>query len=203
MPEMSETATAPPSTRPVEDPDVLDAVARILERDGMGGLSITSIAQEAGCSRVTLHRRGNRLGDYVVAVLGRTSDDLRASLWPVLTASGSAAERLEAAYTVLCEVCERHAGVMAAVYDLPPVPLPDRPDRTTSFQFIEPFERLLRDGVIDGSLRSDDPLADATMTANAVAWTYLHMRRAHRWRPDDATARVVAMTMASVRAAPV
>ena len=41
--------------------------------------------------------------------------------------------------------------------------------------------RLLSDGAIDGSLVSDDPSGDATLLANSVAWTYLHMRQAHRW----------------------
>ena len=43
------------------DPSLVDAAARILGRDGLAGLSISAIAEEAKVSRVTLHRRGNRL----------------------------------------------------------------------------------------------------------------------------------------------
>lgn len=139
------------------------------------------------------------LDDYVVAVLRRASDDLRASLWPVLTAAGSAADRLDAAFAILCEVCDRHAGVMTAMYGVPARTQPDRPGRTTSFEFIEPFERLLRDGNIDGSLRSDAPLPDATVTANAVAWTYLHMRQAHRWDHPTTVAHVLPLATAHLR----
>ena len=114
---------------PIDD-DVLDAVARVLARGGVRDLSITSIAEEAGLSRVTLHRRGAKLDDYLVGVLGRASDDLRASLWPVLTAPGRARERLATALEVLCAVCERHAGVMTALFAVPPRPLPGGP--TTS-----------------------------------------------------------------------
>jgi AcrR family transcriptional regulator len=178
------------------DDRVLDAVARVLDRDGLGGLSITAIAEEAGLSRVTLHRRGARVDDYLIAVLGRASDDLRTSLWPVLTGPGPALARLDAALRVLCDVCERHAGVMMAMYGVPARPLPGRPGRTTSLEFIEPFERLLRDGTLDGTAPSDDPLADATLVANAVAWTYLHMRHAHRWDPATATERVVRLGLA-------
>lgn len=64
---------------------LVDATARILGRDGLEGLSFTAIAAEAQVSRVTLHRRGNRLDDYVVAALRRVSDDLRDSLWPAMT----------------------------------------------------------------------------------------------------------------------
>jgi AcrR family transcriptional regulator len=183
----------------VLDDRVLDAVARLLDREGLAGLSLSAIATEANLSRVTLHRRGATVDDYVVAVLGRASDELRDALWPVLTGSGSAAERLQVALRSLCEVADRHRGVMTAFYAQPARPLPEDPDRTTSFRFIEPFERLVRDGVVDGSLHSDDPRADATLVANAVCWTYLHMRQAHGWAPGPTAERAVAMGMGLLR----
>ena len=178
------------------DGTVLDAVARILDRHGVAGLNISAIAAEAGLSRVTLHRRGAGLDDYLVAVLGRVSDDLRSSLWPAMTGAGPAAERFAAALRTLCEVCERHAGVMSAMFGHRPRPLPGRPSRTTSFEFIEPFERLLRDGNVDGSLHSADPLPDATIAANMVCWTYLHMRQAHRWDAETAANHIVPAAVA-------
>jgi AcrR family transcriptional regulator len=180
---------------------VLDAAARIMDRDGLAGLSISAIAEEAGLSRVTLHRRGARLDDYLIAVLRRASDDLRASLWPVLTGPGTAEARLREALAILCEVCERHTGVMTSMYGNAARPLPDKPGRTTSMEFIEPFERLLRDGRLDGSLSCSDPVADATLTANAVGWTYLHMRQAHGWDAETASTRVIELAMAHLLSA--
>ena len=181
--------------QPIDD-DVLDAVSRILERDGVRGLTISAIAEEAGVSRVTLHRREVSVDDVVVAVLARASDDLRASLWPALTAAGDAASRLHVALRALCDVAERHAPVLTAFYGQPARAIPGRPGRTTSFEFIEPFERLLRDGAVDGSLHVEDPAAEATLVANAVCWTYLHMRRAHRWSAGRAAERVIALATA-------
>lgn len=178
---------------------MLDATARILERDGLRGLNLSSVAEEAGISRVTLHRRGVTVTQLVITVLRRASDELRELLWPVVTGPGSAAERLETAFTTLCDVVDRHAGPMAATFLVPPQPLPEAPERTTSLQFVEPFQRLLADGVVDGSLRSDDPQRDGLLLANAVCWTYLHMRAAHEWGRDDAVAGLVAMAMAGVR----
>jgi AcrR family transcriptional regulator len=180
------------------DPDLVDAAARVLGRTGLGGLTISAIAEEAGISRVTLHRRGARIDDYVVAVVRRASDELREALWPAITAPGDAATRLGAALRALCEVTERHAEVLVPIYGVPARPLPDKPGSTTSFEFIEPFERLLRDGVVDGSLVSGDPRDDATLLANAVFWTYLHMRTAHRWPIERATEKLLAMASAWV-----
>jgi AcrR family transcriptional regulator len=179
------------------DPQLIDAAALVLDRVGAGGLNLTAIAETAGISRVTMHRRGATVDDYVVAVLGRASDDLRASLWPILTSSEPAADRLRRALTVLCEVCERHTGIMAAMFGVPARPLPGRPGRTTSLQFIEPFAKLLDDGQTDGSITTADPMRDATLLANCVAWTYLHMRRAHGWNPTDTAERTVTMATAS------
>lgn len=178
--------------------DVLDAVARILEREGLRGLSISAIAEEAAVSRVTLHRRGVSVDDLIIAVLARASDDLRASLWPVMTDSGDAATRLRTALAALCAVAERHGAVLTAFYAEPTRQIPDRPGRTTSFEFIELFERLLRDGDLDGSLRVEDPAAQAALVANSVCWTYLHMRRAHGWTFRATTDLVIDMATASL-----
>ena len=180
----------------VIDGNVLDAVTRILRRDGVRGLTITAVAEEANLSRVTLHRRGASIDDFVIAVLARASDDLRASLWPALTATGDAASRLRIALRTLCDVAERHAAVLTAFYTEPARPIPGRPGRTTSFEFIEPFERLLRDGAVDGSLRVDDPNNEATLIANTVCWTYLHMRRAHRWSAARTADNIITLATA-------
>lgn len=181
--------------QPPIDPNLVDAAAKVLDTVGLNGLTLVAIAEAAGVSRVTLHRRGTSVDEYLVAVLGRASDDLRASLWDTLTSSRPASDRLRVALTTLCEVCERHSGIMAAMYCVPA--LPRRQGRTTSFEFIEPYAKLFTDGDVDGSILSADPLRDATLVANSVAWTYLHMRRAHGWTIDDTTDHVVSMAISS------
>ena len=179
----------------VLDPALVDAAAAVLDEGGIHALTLTEIAARAGVSRVTVHRRGAGLDEYIVAVLARASDDLRRSLWPVMTSQGRAIDRLASALSILSQVCERHSGIMVAMFGVPARPLPDRPDRTTSLEFIEPFAKLIADGVADDSIVCDDPLQDATLTANTVAWSYLHMRRAHGWRTDDAAGRVVELAL--------
>lgn len=93
-------------------------------------------------------------------------------------------------------LAERHAGVLSALFRSPVRPIPGEPGRLTSFEFIEPFERLLADGNIDGSLRSADPSSDATLLANAVTWTYLHMRQVHQWSPERTARQVIDLATA-------
>lgn len=184
-------------TAPDLDPALVDAAATVLDSKGSDGLTLSALAEAAGISRVTVHRRGATVDDYVVAVLARASGDLRASLWPVLMESGPAADRLRAALLILCEVCERHSGVMTAMFGVPARQLPGRPGRTTSLEFIEPFAKLLADGDADRSLTTGDAMSDATLIANSVAWTYLHMRRAHGWEATDTAERAVTMAIAA------
>jgi AcrR family transcriptional regulator len=190
----------PDAPAPPIEPSLVDAAADVLDAAGIGGLTLSAIAEAAGVSRVTLHRRGASVDDYVVAVLARASDDLRSSLWPILTSSAPAAERLAHALAELCSTCERHSGVMTAMFGVPARELPGRPGRTTSLEFIEPFAKLLADGQADGSLVTDDPLRDATLLANTVCWTYLHMRRAHGWSEPESVRQIVSMATAAYTA---
>ncbi len=180
------------------DGDVLEAVARLLDREGLAGLSISAIAAEAGVSRVTLHRRGPSVEEYVVDLMGRVAGELREALWPALTGSGTGAERLRDALGGLCGVAERRSGVMRALYGVPGHPLPDEPERTTATVFAEPFERIVRDGCLDGSLHSDDPAMSARLVLNVVGWTYIHMRRAHGWTIEQARDEIIDLAMAHV-----
>jgi AcrR family transcriptional regulator len=183
---------------PAIDPAVVEAAARVLVRDGLAGTTIVAVAAEAGCSRVTLHRHGVTRAELVDAVVRRAADDVRASLWPALTGPGPAATRFVTALEELCDVAERHRGVLAALFSAKDPPRAERRGRRSGFDFIEPFERLLLDGLVDGSLRSDEPELDAELAVNAVTWTYIHLRSAHGWSRTTARARVVAMAVAGL-----
>jgi len=177
--------------------DVVDAAAAVLGRSGLGGLTLVAVADELGRSRVTLHRNGIRVEALVAAIVARAAEDLRRSLWVEMVGRGSAAERLDASLHTLCAVVERHRAVLAALFHAPVAPHRSRPGRTTGFDFSEPFERLLLDGVADGTLHSDAPAEDAELLVNAVTWTYVHLRGSHRWSAGRAGDRVVATCSAA------
>ncbi|MBO0684777.1 MAG: TetR/AcrR family transcriptional regulator [Candidatus Dormibacteraeota bacterium] len=167
----------------------LAAAARVLGEGGLAGFTVDRVAREAGVSRVTFHRRGIRRRDLIEGLLAGAALDLRSSMLPVLASRESSPARLRRAFEVLCEVSERHDAVLAAVYDVRD-PGPEA-GVTSGFEFIDPFERLLLDaGEPPGSAAER-----AEVMVNAVIWTYLHLRRAHRREAARARAAVVALVL--------
>lgn len=174
-------------------PELLDATRRTLARYGYGGATLERIASEAGVSRVTLHRRGVSKNDLLSALAARAAEDYRRRMWPALTAAGTGAERLEHGLRALCETAEEHLELLIA--------LRARTDHVfhrdqegealTRTVFTEPLERLLRDGLADGSLRELDVEESATTLFNLVGWTYVHLRTGHRWPPARAARAVL------------
>ena len=85
----------------------------------------------------------------------------------------------------VCEVTEDHLSFLAA--------LDEEADRRFFHEsgddvhsregYINPIERLLADGIADGSIRPVEIEETATVLVNAVDRTYRHPRRAHDWDP--------------------
>ena len=165
---------------------LVDAAAQALARHGFEGATLERIAAEAGVSRVTLYRHGVTRDELLAALAARAADQYRIALWPALTAEGSGAERLISALDALCDLIDANLPLVraldarsnAAVFH------DDGEEVMTRGPFVEPLERLLRDGSSDGSLRSCEPAETATVLFNTVSWTYVHLRSEHGWRAD-------------------
>lgn len=171
------------------DAQILDAAQRAIDRYGWSETTIERIAAEAGVSRVTLHRRG--LGkEQILAMLAERSAELyRKAIWPALTASGNARERLQTALEEICALAEANLNLLLALDAAANASVfheSSEPETLTRSVFTEPLERLLRDGAADGTLRATDPVETATVLFNLVGWTYVHLRSGHGWRPERA-----------------
>lgn len=168
--------------------DILRAAERVFEVHGYSGATIDRIAAEAGVSRVTLHRRGVTRDGLLAELVARATDAYREAMWPALTGRGSGAERLTRALRSLCDSAERHMALLVALRAQADGVFhrDDEEEAMTRSVFTEPLERLLRDGIADGSLREVDPVELATVLFNLVGWTYIHLRTGHGWRPERA-----------------
>jgi AcrR family transcriptional regulator len=164
---------------------VVAGARRAIEAGGWQAATLTRIAAEAGLSRMTLHRRG--LGrDEIFALLARDYEDaFRVALWPAVTGRGTGAERLEATLVAVCEVTEDHLAFLAALDEESDKRFfHEAEDEVRSREgYINPIERLLTDGISDGSIRAVEVEETATVLVNAVDRTYRHLRRAHDWSP--------------------
>ena len=177
----------------IHDEDLLAAARRAFERHGYAGATLERIAAEAGLSRVTLYRRGVSKHGLLAELVARATDVYREAMWPALTGSGPGADRLADALRILCEVAEDQMALLLALRSQSDRVFhrDDEEEALTRTIFTEPLERLLRDGIADGTLRDVDPLETATLLFNLVGWTYLHMRTGHGWSPDRARTAVL------------
>ena len=176
----------------VGDAELLSAASRAFAEHGYAGATLERIAAEAGLSRVTLHRRGVTKDGLLAELVALATEDYRRVMWPALTGEGTGAERLAEALRALCRSAEDHMALLLALRaQSDRIFHRDEDEALTRTVFTESLEKVLRDGVADGSLRPVDPLETATVLFNLVGWTYIHMRTGHGWPPERACTAVL------------
>lgn len=186
------------TSRPTDE-QLVDGGHRAIARFGLQGATLERIAEEAGVSRVTLHRRGITKQRIVDELTRRAVEEYRSALWPALTGSGTAAERLEQALEALCEIAERYLDLLVAFGGASDAVFhDDAAEALTRSPFTEPIERLLRDGSEDATLRQLDPGEMATVLFNLVGWTYIHLRVGHGWNVGRARGTTLAVALHGV-----
>ena len=169
-------------------PELLEGARRAFAAHGYAGATLDRIAAEAGLSRVTLHRRGVTKDGLLAELVAHATEDYRRAMWPALTGAGTGAERLEAALAALCASAEEHMALLVALRAQSDAVFhrEDEDEALTRSVFTEPIEKILRDGIADGTLREVDPVETATVLFNLVGWTYIHLRTGHGWRAERA-----------------
>jgi AcrR family transcriptional regulator len=193
------SAESAPAVGQVSD-RLLDAAMAVLADDGWDGLSLQSAAERAGLSRVTAWRQASSKDHLVAALLARLATDYRDTLWPILTAQGDGAERLDRALSALCDVADRHLPLLLAS-DTAFHRATDRVSPPISF--IEPLTRLIRDGAADHSLAPpEDCETTGNVVFNAICWPYVHLRGRHGWTPAQARGLLIHLVMTGLRASP-
>lgn len=173
---------------PVSDEHVVEGLRRAVARHGWSGATLARIAEEAGISRMTLHRRGLGRDELFLLLAATYEDDFRAALWPAVTARGRGLDRLRDALLAVCDVTERYLDFLSGLDDETDTRLFHEGEGEVRSReaFIAPVERLLTDGMADGSIRDVPVEQTAVVLVNAVDRTYRHLRTAHSWEPARA-----------------
>ena len=193
--------------RPEFDARLLEAAAAVLAEHGLAGLTLVRLAEALGGSRMTLHRRGITREDVVARLSLLAVQEYQQAVWPALTGSGPARDRLAQALRATCTVADKHAKLLVGLYAddggiFHDVDAADPDEQAAALAtravFVEPLARLLRDGAHDGTLDCTDPDEMATVLFNQVGWTYLALREGQRWQPQRAADAVVSNALAAV-----
>jgi AcrR family transcriptional regulator len=184
------------------DEQLLAGAQVVLGRYGLAGATMERIAAEAGTSRMTLHRRGISKAEILRRLAERLEAEYREAMWPALVVDDSARERLVLALHGECEVAENNLALLDAL---------TAAERAGVFHehsgagltrpvFVEALRRILRDGVQEGSLATDDVDESATVLFNLVGHTYRHLRSGHGWDPQRARAAVIRVAVDGIAA---
>ncbi len=175
---------------------LLDATASAITKWGLGEVTLDRVATEAGMSRATIYRRGVTRDDLIAALTVEATDTYNRAILPAVSAPGTARERLELALRALCGAADEHLHLLAGMFlGHGEVFHKPGPEAMVVDVFAEPFERLLRDGANDGSLRALPPEITATALFNLVGWGYIHLRAAHEWNAATAAEAIIDLVL--------
>jgi len=186
------------------DESILEAAATVIAQFGYDGLTLARLAEVAGSSRMTLHRREVTVPGVVAGLSLRAAAELRDGLFPVLSGTGPADKRLEAALGAMCDVADRHLPLLSGLFSDDEGIFHAEPDETGALPtheiFVAPFAKLLADGEIDGTLLpQSDPTETATVLFNTAGWGYIQLRHAQRWPADRAREGVICLVMGGLK----
>ena len=181
---------------------IVDGARRALELHGASGVTLERIAAEAGVSRMTLHRRGVSKEDILGELALRLENEYRDAMLRALVSDGSARDRLRRALELECHVAESNLDVLDALSSSARDEIFHERGgrRLTRPVFVEPLQKLLREGAADGSLAPVEAGETATVLFNLVGHTYRHLRAGHRWSATRARSAVVRLAMDGVSA---
>lgn len=186
------------------DDAILTAATAVIEQHGYDGLTLMRLAEVAGSSRMTLHRRDITISTVVAGLSLRAAAELRDELFPILLGTGPADERLEAALGAMCDVADRHLPLLAGLFSDDEGIFHASPDETGALPtheiFVAPFAKLLAEGAADGTLDAGpDANETATVLFNTAGWGYIQLRHAQRWPAPRARAGVTRLVMGGLR----
>lgn len=147
------------------------AAAEIYQEDGLGGLSVRSIARRAGISTGLLYSYFTDVSDLMRSIWLRPVAEFGNEVDAIVGATPDPLERIEALLNAYAAWAHQHPDVYRGVLLLvrPPTTTPIEQDELEQL----PIHRALRDAVVEGqaarTIRVDDP----EMLAQ-VLWAGIH-----------------------------
>lgn len=157
---------------------LLDAAARLMERDGSEAVSMQALAAEAGVSVGLIYRYFGSKDDVLLAVITGVLDAFATAVPAAVEAAGDdPVRRLAAAFAAYCQVIDSHRHAAVLTYRESKSLDEDGRDRIKRLEVetSEPLRAAVRDGVEAGMLVAADPdLVAYNLLLLAHAWALKH-----------------------------
>lgn len=153
---------------------LLDAAARLMERDGFHGVSMQALADEAEVSVGLIYRYFGGKDDLLLAVIVDVLDAFAAKVPPAVREAGTdPVERIATAFRAYCEVINEHRHAAVLTYRESKSLGAEGRERIKNLEVEtgEPLREALREGVADELLNPVD--------VDLVSQNFLLM--AHGW----------------------
>ncbi|MFJ9392035.1 TetR/AcrR family transcriptional regulator [Nocardioides sp. NPDC101246] len=157
---------------------LLDAAARLMERDGSEAVSMQALAAEAGVSVGLIYRYFGSKDDVLLAVITDVLDAFSTTVPAAVEEAGEdPVRRLAAAFAAYCRVIDSHRHAAVLTYRESKSLDEAGRDRIKRLEVetSEPLRAAVRDGVEAGKLVAADPdLVAYNLLLLAHAWALKH-----------------------------
>jgi TetR/AcrR family transcriptional regulator, cholesterol catabolism regulator len=157
---------------------LLDAAARVMEREGSHAVSMQAVADEADVSVGLIYRYFGGKDELLLAVILNVLEDFASTVPAAVEAAGDdPVERLAAAFGAYCRVIERHRHATVLTYR-ESKSLDEAGRRRIKEYEVEttqPLVGVLRDGIDAGAFRPVEPeMVAYNLLLVAHAWALKH-----------------------------
>ncbi len=146
---------------------IVQAATRVLSRSGFAGLSMASVAAEAGVATGTVYKHYDGKAALVTAVF-RTVVAREVAAVSAAAASGSAVERVTAAVETFAGRALKNPKLAYVLLAEPVDPAVDTERLLFRHAFAEAFESAVAEGVARGELSAQDPRTSAAALVGAI-----------------------------------
>ncbi|WP_296605155.1 TetR/AcrR family transcriptional regulator [Nocardioides sp.] len=157
---------------------LLDAAARLMEREGSEAVSMQALAAEAGVSVGLIYRYFGSKDDVLLAVIVQVLEAFATQVPRAIEAAGEdPVRRLSAAFAAYCTVIDEHRHAAVLTYRESKSLDPAGRDRIKRLEVetSQPLRDAVRSGVESGLLRTADPdLVAYNLLLLAHAWALKH-----------------------------
>lgn len=182
--------------------ELLQAAARLMERDGSQAVSMQAVAEEAGVSVGLIYRYFGGKDDLLLAVIVDVLDAFAVRVpAAVETAGEDPVERLAAAFRAYCEVIDEHRHAAVLTYRESKSLSDEGRRRIKDLEIAtsEPLRTVLREGVASGDLVDlDVDLVTYNLLLLAHGWALKHWYLERTLGFDDYVTKQTALALSAV-----